>query len=317
VGAARLLAQACNVFRAPIRFDPAESSPLPQSFGWFGDYLEGLGVLRLQLRDYPGATAALAEALLVYGRIPAAAPRIPLVAATKAQAAQLGGQPLSAIADVGHAVIRALDLSPEQGIHVMALADDFIVGFQHEADARRFLADLRGRFAKFGLELHEGKTRLIEFGRHAARQRKARGLPRPETFDFLSFTHACGKTRDGRFGLRRFTIAKRMRAKLRQARDELWRRHLPVPEQGAWLGNVVRGHCAYYAVPGNSNAVREFRTQTARHWYRALRRRSQRTSLNWERMDRLATRWLPQAKITHPWPSVQFDARTQGRSPVR
>jgi RNA-directed DNA polymerase len=170
------------------------------------------------------------------------------------------------------------------------------VGFQHEGDARRFLADLRERFARFGLDLHEGKTRLIEFGRHATRRRKARGLARPETFDLLGFTHICGKARDGRFGLRRVTIAKRMRAKSHQVRDELWRRrHLPVPVQGAWLGSVVRGHCAYYAVPGNSDAIREFRTQAARHWYR----------------------WLPKAKITHPWPSVRFDARTQGRSPVR
>jgi RNA-directed DNA polymerase len=110
-----------------------------------------------------------------------------------------------------------------------------------------------------------------------------------------------GKTRDGRFGLRRVTIAKPMRAKLHQVRDELGqRRHLPVPEQGPWPGSVVRGHCACYAAPGNSEATREFRTQAARHRYRALRRRSQRTRLNWERMDRLATRWLPKAKITHP-----------------
>jgi RNA-directed DNA polymerase len=118
--------------------------------------------------------------------------------------------------------------------------------------------------------------------------------------------------------LRRVTIAKRMRAKLREVKDQLLRnRHLPVPEQGRWLGSVVRGHCAYYAVPGNSEAIRAFRTQAARHWYRALRRRSQRTRLNWERMDRLATRWLPQARIRHPWPSVRFDARTRSRSPVR
>jgi RNA-directed DNA polymerase len=201
---------------------------------------------------------------------------------------------------------------------IVRFADDFIAGFEHQGDAQRFLADLRDRFARFCLELHPGKTRLIEFGRHAARRRKQRRLGKPETFDFLGFTHICGKTRDGRFGLRRVTIAKRMRAKLHQIRDELWqRRHLPVPEQGAWLASVVRGHCAYYAVPGNSKAIREVRTQAVRHWYRALRRRSQRTRLNWERMDRLATRWLPKAKITHPWPSVRFDARTRGRSPVR
>jgi RNA-directed DNA polymerase len=197
-------------------------------------------------------------------------------------------------------------------------ADDFIAGFEHHADAQRFLADLRERFAKFGLDLHEGKTRLIEFGRHAARRRKARGLGKPETFDFLGFTHICGKTRDGRFGLRRVTISKRMRAKLHEVKGELMRRrHQPVPEQGRWLGSVVRGHCAYYAVPGNSKAIRAFRTQATRHWHRALRRRSQRTRLNWERMDRLATRWLPQARIMHPWPSVRFDVRTRGRSPVR
>jgi RNA-directed DNA polymerase len=197
-------------------------------------------------------------------------------------------------------------------------ADDFTAGFENHDDAQRFWADLRERFAKFGLSLHEDKTRLIEFGRHADRRRKARGLGKPETFDFLGFTHVCGKTRDGRFGLRRFTISNRMRAKLREVREELWRRrHLPIPEQGRWLASVVRGHCAYYAVPGNSNAIRAFRTEVTRHWFRALRRRSQRTRLNWERMHRLATRWLPQARIVHSWPSMRFDARTRGRSPVR
>ena len=201
---------------------------------------------------------------------------------------------------------------------IVRFADDFIAGFEHQADAQRFLADLRERFAKFGLDLHEGKTRLIEFGRHAARRRKARGLGKPETFDFLGFTHICGKTRDGRFGLRRFTISKRMRAKLHEVKGELMRRrHLPVPEQGRWLASVVRGHCAYYAVPGNSKAVRAFRDQATRHWLRALRRRSQRTRLNWERMGRLAQRWLPPARIKHPWPNQRFNARTQARSPVR
>ncbi len=201
---------------------------------------------------------------------------------------------------------------------IVRFADDFIAGFEHQGDAQRFLTDLRERLAKFALELHPGKTRLIEFGRHAARRRKARRLGKPETFDFLGFTHICGKTRDRRFGLRRVTTSKRMRAKLREIREELWRhRHQPVPEQGKWLASVVRGHCAYYAVPGNSEAVRAFRTQATRHWHKALRRRSQRTRLNWKRMDRLATRWLPPARIMHPWPSVRFDARTQGRSPVR
>lgn len=201
---------------------------------------------------------------------------------------------------------------------IVRWADDFIVGFEHQEDALRFLADLRERFAKFGLELHPDKTRLIEFGRHAARRRRARGLGRPETFDFLGFTHLCGTSKKGRFWLRRITITKRMRTKLREVNDQLKRRrHQPIPEQGQWLASVVRGHRAYYAVPGNTDAVAAFRTQATRHWYKALRRRSQRTRLNWERMNRLANRWLPPARVMHPFPEMRFDVRTQGRSPVR
>jgi len=201
---------------------------------------------------------------------------------------------------------------------IVRFADDFIVGFEHRDDANRFHDDLRERFAKFALELHAEKTRLIEFGRFAAHDRKARGLGRPETFAFLGFTHICGKTRDERFALKRITASKRMRAKLRAVKDELKRRrHLPIPVQGKWLGSVVRGHLAYYAVPGNIDAVAAFRDQAIRHWYKALRRRSQRTRLNWERMHRLASRWLPPAHIQHPFPDARFDARTQGRSPVR
>ena len=193
-----------------------------------------------------------------------------------------------------------------------------VVGFEYEDDARRFLADLRERFAKFGLELHPDKTRLIEFGRHAARRRAVRGLGKPDTFDFLGFTHLCGKTRTGRFWLRRITISKRMRAKLREVNDQLKRRrHQPIPEQGRWLASVVRGHRAYYAVPGNTDAVAAFRTQATRHWYKVLRRRSQRTQLTWTRMNRIATRWLPPARVMHPFPESRFDARTRGRSPVR
>jgi RNA-directed DNA polymerase len=201
---------------------------------------------------------------------------------------------------------------------IVRFADDFTVGFEHEQDARRFLADLRERFSKFGLELHPDKTRLIEFGRHAAWRRAARGLGKPETFDFLGFTHFCGQTKHGRFWLRRVTIAKRMRAKLREVKDQLMqRRHQPVLEQGKWLRSVLQGHFAYYAVPGNTDAVAAFRTQIGRHWFKALRRRSQRTRLNWERMDRLTKRWLPPARKRHPFPDVRFDARIQGRSPVR
>jgi RNA-directed DNA polymerase len=197
-------------------------------------------------------------------------------------------------------------------------ADDFVVGFEHREDAERFLAELRERFAQFGLELAESKTRLIEFGRFAALDRARRGEGKPETFDFLGFTHICARTRHGRFMLKRVTINKRMRAKLHAVKSELRRRaHLPIPEQGRWLASVLRGHLAYYAVPTNSKAIGAFRDQLTRHWHRALRRRSQRTRLTWTRMHRLARRWLPPARIQHPWPEARFDAITQGRSPVR
>jgi RNA-directed DNA polymerase len=201
---------------------------------------------------------------------------------------------------------------------VTRFADDFVVGFEHLGDAKQFLKELRERFAKFNLELHPDKTRLIEFGRYAASNRAERGLGKPETFDFLGLTHICGKTRKGRFWLRRITVAKRMRAKLKQVKDQLMRRrHLPIPEQGQWLASVIRGHLGYYAVPGNIRAANAFRIQASRHWFRALRRRSQRHRLNWARMDRLIARWLPPVRIVHPYPEVRFDARTLGRSPVR
>jgi RNA-directed DNA polymerase len=201
---------------------------------------------------------------------------------------------------------------------VVRYADDAVMGFQHRDDAERFLADLRERFATFGLELAEGKTRLIEFGRFAAPNRQARGLPRPETFEFLGFTHICAKARSGRFKLMRITSKKRMRAKLRELRVELKRRrHLPIPEQGRWLASVVRGHLAYFAVPDNSQAVRAFLWEVVRLWRRALLRRSQRSRLTWERMRRLAAHWLPRVRVLHPWPNARFDAITRGRSPVR
>jgi RNA-directed DNA polymerase len=159
---------------------------------------------------------------------------------------------------------------------IVRWADDFIVGFEHHEDAERFLAGLRERFARFGLELHPDKTRPIEFGRHAARNRAARGDGKPETFDFLGFTHICAKSRNGRFWIRRITVSKRLRAKLKEVTSLLRRRrYLPIPEQGRWLASVVRGHMAYYAVPGNASAVNAFRTQLTRRWHKALRRRSQ------------------------------------------
>jgi RNA-directed DNA polymerase len=201
---------------------------------------------------------------------------------------------------------------------IVRFADDFTMGFEYQEDAQRFLAELRERFAKFGLELHPDKTRLVEFGRFAAKNRQARGLGKPETFDFLGFTHICARMRDGRFWVRRITVSKRMRAKLREVKDQLKRRrHQPIPEQGRWLASVVRGYRAYYAVPGNRAAVATFRTQVTRLWHEALERRSQRTRISWARMNRLATRWLPPARVTHPFPDVRFRVRTQGRSPVR
>jgi group II intron reverse transcriptase/maturase len=200
---------------------------------------------------------------------------------------------------------------------IVRWADDFVMGFEHQADAQRFLSELRERFAKFGLELHPDKTRLIEFGRFAATNRRARGLGKPETFDFLGFTHICARMRDGRFWVRRITISKRMRAKLREVKDQLKRRrHQPIPEQGRWLASVVQGYRAYYAVPGNRVAVAAFRTQLTKLWHKALERRSQRTRISWARMNRLATRWLPPARVVHPFPDVRFRVRTQGRSPV-
>jgi RNA-directed DNA polymerase len=201
---------------------------------------------------------------------------------------------------------------------IVRYADDVVLGFQHQSDAERFRKDLADRLARFGLSLNADKTRLIRFGRFAAQQRSERGLGRPETFEFLGFTHYCATTKDGRFAVRRRTIAKRMAAKLRETKVLLMqRRHWPIQAQGRWLGAVVRGHLAYYSVPGNIHQVTAFRDQLVRHWYRALRRRGQRHRLNWQKMRRHAERWLPPARYMHPWPNERFDARTQVRSPVR
>ena len=201
---------------------------------------------------------------------------------------------------------------------IVRFADDAVVGFEYREDAERFHAELRSRLAKFNLELAAEKTRLIEFGRFAARDRERRGLGKPETFRFLGFTHICAKTRTGRFQLKRITDSKRIPAKLAVLRGKIERRqHLPVDEQGRWLASALRGHYQYYAVPDNIDALHAFREQAVRYWFVALRRRSQRTRVTWERMGRLADRWLPQPQIMHPWPEERFHARTQGRSPVR
>jgi hypothetical protein len=197
-------------------------------------------------------------------------------------------------------------------------ADDYVAGFEHREDAERFLADLRERFAQFGLELHPEKTRLIEFGRYAAENRARRGHRKPETFDFLGFAHICAKTRNGRFKLKRITIKKKMRAKLRSVKTEIRKRwHHSIPEQGRWLASVLAGHYRHYGVPDNIRALQAFREAIIRLWLKALRRRSQRSGMTWERIGRFAKRWLPTASIQHPWPTTRFDARTLGRSPVR
>ena len=196
-------------------------------------------------------------------------------------------------------------------------ATRLIVGFQHEREARQFLAALRDRLAEYGLELHPDKTRLIEFGARAASDRDREGRGKPETFDFLGFTHVCGKTRDGRFAVVRQTAPKRMRTKLHEVKAELWKRlHDPVPEVGRWLASVIRGHIQYYAVPRNFPAVQAFCERAIRRWKRALNRRSQTSKVTWPRMRRLARRWIPRVRIVHPYPSQRPFLRTYGRSPV-
>jgi group II intron reverse transcriptase/maturase len=186
---------------------------------------------------------------------------------------------------------------------VVRYADDFIVGVQHRADAERFLTELRERFAKFSLELHPEKTRLLEFGPFAADNRRRAGKGKPETFDFLGFTHISGKKRSGRFTVVRQTIRKRLQAKLSAVKAELRRRlHVSIPEVGRWLRSVVEGHLRYYGVPMNGPALHTFRFQVGWLWHRALRRRSQTARITWERMRRLIQRWLPPARITHPYP---------------
>jgi RNA-directed DNA polymerase len=190
---------------------------------------------------------------------------------------------------------------------VVRYADDTVVGFEHRADAERFLADLRIRMAEFDLELHPDKTRLIEFGRHAASDRTARGDGRPETFNYLGFTHICSRSRRGGFLLARHTRRDRKQAKLLEISEDLRRRwHQDVAEQGRWLGAVVRGFFAYHAVPTNSRALSAFRHHVVELWRRALRRRSQKDRTSWTDMDRLADRWLPKPRISHPWPTQRF-----------
>jgi hypothetical protein len=245
----------------------------------------------------------------------------------------------------------ALDLWADQwrkrqakgDVIIVRYADDFVIGFEHESDARGFLEELRERFRKFNLELHDEKTRIIPFGRFArSRDKKQDGGPRQgggsggnaaastagaparpggraaATFNFLGFTHSCGQTRRGRFIVLRRTMANRMRAKLRSLKEELRRRmHQGINATGHWLQSVLRGHVQYFGVPRNSQSLWAFRAHLTRLWKQALNRRSQRRRVTWERMSRIAKRWLAYPRIVHPYPEERLCVIIQGKSPVR
>src|SRR5467141_1373487 len=199
---------------------------------------------------------------------------------------------------------------------LMRYADDIVVGFEHEADARRFWDDMRKRFEEFSLSFNPDKTRLIEFGRFAAERRAHRGLGKPETFNFLGFTFICERNRRGQFLVKRTTRRDRVRATLRRIKEERLRRmHEPIPEQGAWLKQVVRGFFAYHAVPTNGSALRAFYYYVKRIWLRTLRRRSQKDRFSWQRMHGLAADWLPQPRILHPYPDKRFAVMHPRREP--
>jgi hypothetical protein len=198
---------------------------------------------------------------------------------------------------------------------VVRYADDSVVGFETAHAARTFLDELQERFAKFGLALHPDKTRLFEFGRFATDRRRRKGQQRPETFDFLGFTHCCGTDRQGKFQVIRVTSKKRMRATLAAIRETLYRRrHEPVPVLGAWLNRVLRGYFEYHAVPTNLKRLEGFRAESCRAWRHALLRRSQRHRFNWERFNRLTRKYVPPCRVQHPYPeerSSRHDLRQE------
>ena len=204
---------------------------------------------------------------------------------------------------------------------IVRYADDAVLGFQKREEAERFLEQLRERLQKFGLELHPDKTRLIEFGRYAAERRKKRGEGKPETFNFLGFTHICGTDHQGQFALRRKTIGKRMAAKLKAIRAQLRRRmHERIPGTVKWLKQVVRGYFQYHAIPGNWARMRAFRKDVLRMWFQSLRRRSQRSRMTWEAFHERLGSLLPPVQILQPYPSVRFDAKypqIRGKNRVR
>jgi len=194
---------------------------------------------------------------------------------------------------------------------VVRYSDDFIVGFQHRHEAKRFLADLHERLGKFGLELHLGKTRILEFGRFARENRNRHGEGKSETFNFLGFTHVCSETQKGMFTVLRKTMQKRLQAKLKAVYTHLRRSmHHPVPEQGKYLRSVILGHMRYYGVPGNRPSIAVFRKGVCWLWRKVLKGRSQKHRLNWDRMKRLIDRWLPTVYVCQPHPLVRFGVIT-------
>jgi RNA-directed DNA polymerase len=203
-------------------------------------------------------------------------------------------------------------------VRIVRYVDDMVVGFEKRHEAEQFLEALSQRFVDFGLDLHPTKTTLIEFGRFARERRQERGRGKPHTFNFLGFTHLCGRSRKGTFRIERRTMAQRFRAKLSEMKAELRRRrHQPVPNQGAWLRSVLLGHYRYYGVPFNFKALQRFQFEVSRLWQRSLSRRSQKGGVTWKRMRRLVSKWFPAVRLYHPYPQERFGVTTRGRSPVR
>ena len=200
---------------------------------------------------------------------------------------------------------------------MVRFADDSVLGFQHKHEAMRFLEELKRRFKKFSLEVHAEKTSLIEFGRYAAERRKERGVDKPETFDFLGFTHICSKSRLGKYSVLRKTSAKKMRNKLADLKITMRARmHWSIADLGKWLKSVIVGHCRYYGVPWNGKSLTQFRSEIIRMWCKSLRRRSQKHRISWERMSRIAKSWLPYPFICHPYPLERMRVNNRSRSPV-
>ena len=202
-------------------------------------------------------------------------------------------------------------------VTIVRYADDAILGFQHQAEAERYLRELKEHLREYGLELNEDKTRLIRFGRFARTNRAERGEGKPEAFTFLGFQHICGNNRQGRFEVRRITDGKRRRRKLLEMKQELRRRmHEPIAKVGEWLRSVLRGYYQYHAIPGNLATLFQFRYRVARHWFRTLNQRSQRR-LTWEKLGRVFHHWLPIPQVVHPHPDARFDARRLAASHPR